>query len=195
MVPARYWNAIKSNNIVTTCNKGVIMIKWCPPKPLYVKLNTDGAFKDKKIAGCGGVIRGTEGEWLGGFAKCVGFCSAFVAELWGVVEGLRYAYRLGFKQIELNIDSEAVVRVIKNGTSNSAMGSSLLKHIKNLLAMDWIVEISHTYREANKCADVLANIGCSLSYDVVFYDSCPDNISDIYVSDTQGSSTPRLVAL
>jgi L1 cell adhesion molecule like protein len=171
------------------------MIKWCPPKPLYVKLNTDGAFKDKKIAGCGGVIRGNEGEWLGGFAKCVGLCCAFVAELWGVVEGLRYAYRLGFKKVELNIDSEAVVRAIKNGSSNSTMGSSLLKHIKKLLAMDWIIDISHTYREANKCVDALANIGCSLSYDVMFYESCPDIMSNIYVADMQGSSTPRLVAM
>jgi hypothetical protein len=103
MVPARYWNAIKSNNIVTTCNKGVIMIKWCPPKPLYVKLNTDGAFKDKKIAGCGGVIRGTEGEWLGGFAKCVGFCSAFVAELWGLLKvcGTRIVWGLSRSSLTL----------------------------------------------------------------------------------------------
>jgi hypothetical protein len=36
------------------------------------------------------VIRGNQGEWLGGFARCVGLCSAFMAELWGVVEGLRY---------------------------------------------------------------------------------------------------------
>jgi ribonuclease HI len=102
--------------------QGAIMIKWCPPKPLYVKLNANGVFKDKKVVGCGGVIRGTEGEWLGGFAKCVGLCSAFVVELWGVVEGLQYAYCLGFKQIELNIDSEDVVRVIKNGSSKN--GSS-----------------------------------------------------------------------
>jgi hypothetical protein len=76
-----YWNAITSNNIVATCNHGVAMIKWSPSKPSFVKLNTDGAYKDKQIADCGGVIRGNEGEWLGGFAKCVGLCSAFLAEL------------------------------------------------------------------------------------------------------------------
>jgi ribonuclease HI len=71
---------------------------------MFVMLNTDGAYKDHQIAGCGGVIRGNQGEWLGGFAKCVGLCSAFVAELWGVVEGLRYAYRLGFRKIQLSVD-------------------------------------------------------------------------------------------
>jgi hypothetical protein len=67
------------------------MVKWTPPKPSFVKLNKDGEYKDKQIAGGGGVIRGNEGEWLGSFAKCVGLCSTFVAELWGVVEVLHFA--------------------------------------------------------------------------------------------------------
>jgi hypothetical protein len=61
--------------------------------------------------------------------------------------------------------------------------------------MNWIVEISRTYREANKCADALASIGCSLTYDTVFYANCPDLVSDVYTADIQRSSTPRLIAL
>jgi hypothetical protein len=75
------------------------------------------------------------------------------------------------------------------------MGNSLLKHIMSLLAMDWTVEISHMYHEANKCADALANIGYSLSYDIMFCDNCPELISDMYEVDIQWSSTPRLIAL
>jgi ribonuclease HI len=103
----------------------VVLIGWSPPKPQFIKLNIDGAYKDSKVAGCGGVIRGCQGEWLGVFAKCVGLCSAFIAKLWGVVEGLRFAHRLGFKKVELNIDSEAVVRVVNNGTSSSVSVSGL----------------------------------------------------------------------
>jgi hypothetical protein len=40
--------------------------------------------------GCGGIVCGSQGEWIGGFAKCVGSCSAFVAEVWEVLVGLRY---------------------------------------------------------------------------------------------------------
>ncbi|MCI14721.1 hypothetical protein A2U01_0035853, partial [Trifolium medium] len=40
----------------------------------------------------GGVIRGDQGEWLGGFARNVGMCNAFIVDLWGVVEG---AYGFG----------------------------------------------------------------------------------------------------
>jgi hypothetical protein len=75
------------------------------------------------------------------------------------------------------------------------LGNSLLKQIKKLLELDWIVEIYHSYREANKCADARATLGCSLSYDSVFYDSCPAIIRDLYLADIQGSTTPRLVAL
>ncbi|MCI38977.1 ribonuclease H, partial [Trifolium medium] len=42
-----------------------------------------GASKGMQLAGCGGVVRGSQGEWIGGYAKCVGMCNAFVAELWG----------------------------------------------------------------------------------------------------------------
>ncbi|PNX57473.1 histone H2A, partial [Trifolium pratense] len=51
-------------------------------------------------------------EPVGGFAKGLGLCSAFVAELWGVLEGLKYVRRLGFRKVELHIDSKVVVQVV-----------------------------------------------------------------------------------
>jgi hypothetical protein len=113
VMSSEYMNAVSNNMVVSRGTQMMKMIRWQPPKELFVKLNTDGAYKEEWVAGCGGVIRGIHGEWLGGFAKGVGLCSAFVAELWGVYEGLRQAYRLGFRKVELNIDSEAVVRVLK----------------------------------------------------------------------------------
>ncbi|KAK2365828.1 heat shock 70 kDa protein [Trifolium repens] len=189
------WFLNSNNHVVTARNQSVVLIGWSPPKSQFVKLNTDGAYKVSQVAGCGGVIRGCQGEWLGGFAKCVGLCSAFIAELWGVVEGLRLAHRLGFKKVELNIDSEAVVHVVNNGISSSVMGYSLLQRIRNLLSMDWTVEMKHTYREANKCADGMANLGCTLRYDVIYFNSCPAQISELYHADMVGNSTPRLISL
>ncbi|QHO10866.1 uncharacterized protein DS421_15g493280 [Arachis hypogaea] len=37
-----------------------------------------------------------------------GRCSAFVAELWGVVQGLRMACRMGMKRVVVESDSEKV---------------------------------------------------------------------------------------
>jgi hypothetical protein len=61
------------------------------------------------------------------------------------------------------------------------------------LDMDWLVEIAHTYREANKCGDALANIECSLDYDIIFFDSCSSQISEICEKDRVGNTTQRLV--
>jgi ribonuclease HI len=103
---------------------------------MFVKINTDGAYKADQVAGCGGVIRGMHGEWLGGFAKGVGLCSAFIAELWGVYEGLHHAYRMGYRKVELDIDSMAVVSVFKNRRSSSSSDCSLLKRIWRLMQQD-----------------------------------------------------------
>ncbi|MCH98097.1 ribonuclease H protein [Trifolium medium] len=88
--------------------------------------------------------------------KCVGLCPAFVVELWGVLEGLCCVRRLGFTKVELNTDSEAVGQLVKEGRVTSLLGNTLAKQRK-LLEFDWIIDISHTYCEVNKCVDGLAN--------------------------------------
>jgi hypothetical protein len=42
-------------------------------------------------AWCSGLIRGSDGEWLGDFFKFVGSCSVCVAEFWNVLQELKYA--------------------------------------------------------------------------------------------------------
>lgn len=71
-------------------------VQWTPPAPCWVCLNIDGSARTNS-AGCGGLLRGDQGEWLGGFAKCLGMASAFEAELWGVLEGLKLAKAKGFR--------------------------------------------------------------------------------------------------
>jgi ribonuclease HI len=142
-----YKEVVTTSMVVTRTEKVVNLIGWKPPRESFIKLNTNGAYKVNQVAGCEGVIRGSHGEWLGGFAKGVGLCSAFVAELWGVFEGVSLAYRLLFRNVELEVDSETVVCVIKTGCLKSNGGYSLLKRIKQLMAKDWRVEVSHIYRE------------------------------------------------
>jgi hypothetical protein len=55
--------------------------------------------KGGNIASYSGIIRGGDGEWICGFAKFIGDCSACVAMLWGVLEGLSYARRMGFRAV------------------------------------------------------------------------------------------------
>jgi hypothetical protein len=86
-----------------------------------------------------------------------------------------------------------VVQVLRERRVNSSLGIALAKQILKLLDMDWTVEISHTYREANKCVDAFANLGCSLGYELVFLYNCPTTISEIFAIDSLGIFTPRLI--
>jgi hypothetical protein len=46
------------------------------------------------------------------------------------------------------------------------------------------VEISHTYGEANKCADAMTNAGCTLDHELTTYESCLPYLSDLFVFDS-----------
>lgn len=71
---------------------------------------SDGAARaSSNMAGCGGLLRGEHGEWLGGFARNLGDTTTYVAELWGVYEGLKLAHSLGVCFLEVQLDSLVVV--------------------------------------------------------------------------------------
>lgn len=76
------------------------MVRWEAAALGWVTLNTDGASSrnEMTIAGCGGLC--SAGMKVDG--GCVVFpkdwaasCSAFIAELWGVLEGLQLARSRG----------------------------------------------------------------------------------------------------
>jgi ribonuclease HI len=190
-----YKNADKVSRVVTSSHREMVFVGWKPPPNGWVKLNSDGSCKDNGIAGCGGIIRGSDGEWLGGFAKRIGKCSAYMAELWGVYEGLRYVRRLGFQAIEVEIDSSLVVNILNSNKIGSIMGSSLVAKIRRLLQMDCEVVVRHSYRETNRCADALADFGCSLHTNICFYESCPTQFSHLVIADALGVSVPRLISV
>ncbi|MCI00562.1 non-LTR retroelement reverse transcriptase-like [Trifolium medium] len=118
-----------------------------------------------------------------------------MAELWGVLEGLCFTWRLGYRAVELEVDSTSVVKVIRAGVITSVMGVALLEGIGRLLELDWEVKLAHAYREANTCADALANIGCSLGTDTTFFEECPSQISHLLSTDQMGLLSPRLISL
>jgi ribonuclease HI len=96
-------------------------------------LNTDGSCREDGHIGCGGIIRGNDSEWIGGFAKFVGHGNAYLAKLWGVVEGLSYAIRLNLHCVELHVDSMAVVKAItSNGGGGSFRGRSFVDKVSVL---------------------------------------------------------------
>lgn len=158
-----------------------------------VKLNTNGSCRENGRAGRGGIIRGSDSEGLGGFAKSIGVCSAYMVELWGLYEGLRYARILGFQAIELNVDSLVVVNARTQNERGSPMGRSLVEKIRRMIDLEWEVVVKHSYFEANQCADALANYGCSLSGDISFFESRPTQFGHLLTAVVMGLSIPHLI--
>ncbi|MCI33932.1 putative ribonuclease H protein, partial [Trifolium medium] len=51
-------------------SRNIINVYWENPPHGWYCLNTDGAAKDSSgVAGCGGLIRDDNGNWVCGFAK------------------------------------------------------------------------------------------------------------------------------
>ncbi|KAK2382454.1 TMV resistance protein N [Trifolium repens] len=98
----QYQQADTNNIALLAHHKVEVPIGWNRPEGDWIKLNTDGASRRNNSAGCGGLLRNSNGQWLGGFSRHLGTCNAYIAELWGVLDGLKLAYERGFKKIELH---------------------------------------------------------------------------------------------
>jgi ribonuclease HI len=129
------------------------------------------------------------------FAKFIGHGNAYLAELWSVLEGLKLARRLNFQAVELHIDSLTVVRNIMSNKSITHVGKSLVDRIRRFIELEWKVVVHHSYREANSCADALADHGCMMEHGILFFEKCPTNFSHLLLVNIMRISTPHLIHL
>jgi L1 cell adhesion molecule like protein len=77
----------------------------------------------------------------------------------------------------------------------NAREKSITDRVINMLQEDWEVNISHVFREANRCADKLANMGSAGSTELVLYDYPPSEVALVAFDDFRGVSLPRLISL
>lgn len=124
---------------------------WSFPPHGQIKLNSDGASRDNSgDAGCGGLLRKDNGQWITGFTFHIGYFSAQTGELRGIYIGMLRAWQAGFKKLIVESDSLSSIQVVqKNSNSNIP----LVSKIKSLTMIQWEVEFKHTLRECNYCAD------------------------------------------
>jgi hypothetical protein len=146
----------------------IIHVGWNPPLQGWVCLNVDGASRNGVI-GCVGVVRGSVGEWVHGFRKIIGRGEIYIAELWGVLEGMRLARRMNFYKVEVRINSLGIVKDINRKQASKMCGRALIRKIVDLLVHDWEVIFKHFYREANHLADALAKHSFLVKDEIGFF--------------------------
>ncbi|CAA7042861.1 unnamed protein product [Microthlaspi erraticum] len=172
------------------------MISWTPPAEGWMKINTDGAFRGNPgLATARGVLRDQYGAWCGGFALNIGICTAPLAELWGVYYELLTAWEKRVVRLEVEVDSELVVGFLKTGICTSHPLSFLVRLCHGFIARDWIVRISHAYREANRLADGLANYTFTVSLGFHCFSSVPPSLDSILQDDILGYECPCSICI
>lgn len=93
------------------------------------------------------------------------------------------------------MDFKVIVDMVHNKSTQISFLEPLLQEFIHLLNLrSWRTSFIHTYREANKCADLLANKGHSASYDGVVLDSIFPLHGLYLLADARGVCTSRFVA-
>lgn len=95
-----------------------------------------------------------------GFHCNLGSASVVLAELRGLTLGFHLARSMTIASILVELDSQVIVHMIRTWRTHCAHLQPLLAEALGLMeAQDWHCSISHIFREANFCADKLAELG------------------------------------
>ncbi|CAN1801861.1 Putative ribonuclease H protein At1g65750 [Linum perenne] len=170
------------------------LIRWIPAPDEWITVHTDGSvIQPQNLAAGGGIIRNSEGRKLAAFAANFGSCTIMRAELRAALLGMEYAWEMGARKVNVQLDSLAALSSIQADPDLDGRHSQTLKRIWDLRQRNWVVNFTHTYREGNQVADLLAHLGHSLA---LGSHSIVDGNSDIrraLLSDCIGVAFPRSI--
>ena len=137
-------------------------IWWEKPDLGWLKLNTDASSNAALgLAAGGGLIRDASGNWVIGFTRKLGRLNSFTAEAWALRDGLLLCCNLKLSAVVVELDAKALVDALSNPSYSNSVISPLFDDCKLLASQIPHLRLKHIYREANKCADRLANLGLS----------------------------------
>lgn len=172
-----------------------VYIRWNAPPTDWFCLNTDGASKQaQNLAGGGGVVLDHCGIFRKAFAANLGSCTAYKAELLVAMLGLEMARDMGIQKLVLQLDNKACVQALKNPEYQGGECHYIIQQCRNLISVtNWEIVINHSYREGNKVADCLANLGVIQEERIRYFHTPPYEISKLLFEDIMGVTTPRFV--
>ncbi|XP_028765116.1 uncharacterized protein LOC114723126 [Neltuma alba] len=97
-------------------------------------VQVDGAFSFlTQTAGCGGILKDTEGKIVEGFYHRLDKGDAFTAEVWACLLGLRRAWDLGFRDLILMSDSTNALHAIETEPTDTHEDWNVIMEIKGML--------------------------------------------------------------
>jgi len=139
-------------------------------------------------------LRGPLSNWICGFSAYLGICSSVKTELLGLLHGLKMAWMKGVPRLLVHMDSEVVVNIIKATAYKGQPHYFLIRECQKLIRnTNWKIRLAHCYREANRVADLLANIGVDQASTFVLFDLPPYSVRSLLVDDSHSVAWPCLL--
>ncbi|XP_057443884.1 uncharacterized protein LOC130736046 [Lotus japonicus] len=164
----------------------LLQLHWSLPSQDFIKLNSDGSYKeDVNIMGGGGILRDNQGNWIAGFTSSQSEGSPFLAEALALRDGLRLAWGHGIRKLVCETDCQDLNEVLVDMSRvNRHDHAAVLKDIKELMERNWRITLAWTQRECNTAADWLARQGAlSLIPGVIELNYPPPELAIILLRD------------
>lgn len=122
-------------------------------------IHTDGVSRGNPgLAAIGATLKDERGQLIASISRRIGWATNNQAEYKAIIAALETAIGLGVRQVELNSDSELVVRQINGQYRVKKEALKLLyQRVKELQGRLEGFTIRHIPRQQNKEADRLAN--------------------------------------
>ena len=134
----------------------------------------------------------SHGEWISGFSRHIGTTNSFVAELWGLRDGLLLCSNLNIPLLIVELDAKSIVDIFcKMGYVNDVI-SPLLDDCRLLISKFQQVHFKHCFRQSNHCADALARLGADQDLDFRIFESPPVDVCVFLEQDINGLFFNRL---
>ena len=162
-------------------------VRWERPLEGWCKLNTDGAASGNPgLAGCGGIVRDEHSGWLAGFSRRIGITTSFVAELWGLRDGLMMCNNLNISTLVVEVDAKAIVDAFQNVYHENNIVSPVLDDCKHLISRFSRIKFNHCYRQSNRYVDVPAKVAAKKNSDFIYFECSPVDIRKVFEDDLNG---------
>ncbi|KAK7839286.1 hypothetical protein CFP56_018191 [Quercus suber] len=150
-------------------------VKWVPPLSGCHKVNVDGVvFANRKQVGLGVVIRDEAGQVTAALSKKLDTpLGALKAEAKALEIGVSFAMEVGIRDVTFEGDSLAVCNAVHGLAAIEPSAQNIVTGFLKLVQGFRTFEFSHTKRQGNVPAHVLAQHATNVEDCVVWLEECP----------------------
>ncbi|XP_026436196.1 uncharacterized protein LOC113334329 [Papaver somniferum] len=179
-------HSFSNSNLSVKSRDCIVPNHWKKPPVNWLKLNIDASVKDKNSnAGFSLIFRDHTGKFLGAMAYSAVARDIHQAENLVRLQALRWIKDLGFKQVIIEGDNQAVINCCKGTVKGIKWeDQNILLECRSLFHSLELCEVSFQTRLCNHVADKLAKFARSSVHFQIWWDDPPNIISQALEQDS-----------